>query len=46
MPTRRAWGNNARMLVSELAGKASLIAKARSLGFDLTARPELVQTIL
>lgn len=39
-------GNNARMLVSELAGKASLIAKARSLGFDLTARPELVQTIL
>lgn len=39
-------GNNTRMLVSELAGKASLIAKARNLGFDLNEHPELVQTIL
>ncbi len=30
-------GNRTRMLVSELAGKASLITKAASLGFDLTA---------
>lgn len=28
-------GNTTRMLVSELAGKASLVAKARSLGIDL-----------
>lgn len=28
-------GNNARMVVSELAGKASLLKKAASLGFDL-----------
>ena len=39
-------GNDTRMLVSELAGKASLIAKARNLGFDLNEHPELVQTIL
>ena len=29
-------GNTSRMLVSELAGKASLVAKAKSLGFDLS----------
>lgn len=32
-----AVGNTARMLVSELSGKASLVAKAKSLGFDLSA---------
>lgn len=32
-----AVGNGARMLVSELAGKASLLQKALSLGFDLAA---------
>ena len=32
-----AVGNNARMLVSELAGKASLIGKAATLGYDLNA---------
>ena len=31
-----AVGNTARMLVSELSGKASLVAKAKSLGFDFS----------
>ena len=31
-----AVGNTTRMLVSELSGKASLVAKAKSLGFDLS----------
>ncbi|MBU5406618.1 citramalate synthase [Paraeggerthella hongkongensis] len=39
-------GNNARMLVSELAGKASLMAKARGLGIDLTPHLDKVQGIL
>ncbi len=39
-------GNHQRMLVSELAGKASLITKAKNLGIDLNAHPELVQSIL
>lgn len=39
-------GNTARMLVSELAGKASLVAKATSLGMDMTAQPEKTQAVL
>ncbi len=39
-------GNTTRMLVSELAGKASLIAKAKSLGIDLNEVPDKVQEIL
>lgn len=39
-------GNSARMLVSELAGKASLVSKAKSLGIDLSHCPEKTQTIL
>lgn len=39
-------GNTSRMLVSELAGKASLVAKARSLGIDLANYPETTQKIL
>ena len=39
-------GNNARMLVSELAGKASLVAKAATLGYDLNEYPDAVQPIL
>lgn len=39
-------GNHQRMLVSELAGKASLIAKAQNLGIDLSEHQELVQPIL
>lgn len=44
-----AVGNTARMLVSELSGKASLVAKAKSLGFDLSAsgdHADCVQEIL
>ena len=39
-------GNDTRMVVSELAGKASLVQKAASLGFDLTAEGVDVQAIL
>ena len=39
-------GNATRMLVSELAGKASLVAKAASLGVDLAEHPEQAQAIL
>ena len=39
-------GNTAQTIVSELAGKASLIAKARTLGFDLEEHPDCVQRIL
>ena len=41
-------GNRTRMLVSELAGRASLVAKAASLGFDLKAdsAADKVQAIL
>ena len=39
-------GNTTRMLVSELAGKASLVAKATSLGIDLAAHPDKTQAIL
>lgn len=39
-------GNSTRMLVSELAGKASLVAKAKSLGIDLSDKPEKTQEIL
>ena len=39
-------GNATRVLVSELAGKASLVAKAKSLGFDLENKKELTQHIL
>ena len=39
-------GNTQRMLVSELAGKASLLAKAKNLGIDLAQHPEKTQAIL
>lgn len=39
-------GNNVRMVVSELAGKASLIAKANSLGVDLGESDDVIQPIL
>ena len=41
-----AVGNRANVLVSELAGRASLIAKASSLGIDLSTRPDDVKRIL
>ena len=39
-------GNETRMLVSELAGKASLVSKARSLGIDLSNDPAMTQEVL
>lgn len=39
-------GNSSRMIVSELAGKASLLAKASSFGIDLKAAGVDVQKIL
>lgn len=39
-------GNTTRMLVSELAGKASLVAKAASLGIDLSTNPDKAQIVL
>jgi 2-isopropylmalate synthase len=41
-----AVGNLARVIVSELAGRASLSMKARELGIDLTGDPELVADVL
>ena len=41
-----AVGNTAHMVVSELAGKATLVAKAAALGIDLTAHPDAIQAIL
>jgi 2-isopropylmalate synthase len=41
-----AVGNDQRILVSELAGRASVIAKAHTLGFDLADDPGLVSSIL
>lgn len=41
-----AVGNRSRMVVSELAGRASLIAKAKSLGLDLPDDPQLIDGIL
>ncbi|MCL2889509.1 MAG: citramalate synthase, partial [Eggerthellaceae bacterium] len=42
----QAVGNTSRMLISELAGKATLLAKAESLGIDLAGQPEKVQEVL
>lgn len=39
-------GNSATMVVSELAGKALLVAKAKSLGIDLTSHTDMLQAIL
>ncbi len=39
-------GNATHMVVSELAGKASLVAKARSLGIDLEQYPDRIRPIL
>lgn len=41
-----AVGNKAGMLVSELAGKASLVAKAAALNRDLTGHEDAIQAIL
>ena len=35
-------GNDMRMLISDMAGRASIELKGRELGFDLSGRPELL----
>ncbi|MBI5231400.1 MAG: citramalate synthase [Coriobacteriales bacterium] len=39
-------GNLARVVVSELAGRASLTMKAQEMGIELTGEPELVGSVL
>jgi 2-isopropylmalate synthase len=38
-------GNDMRLLVSELAGRATVELKGRELGLDLSARPEVVREV-
>ena len=39
-------GNDMRMLVSEMAGRASIELKGKELGFDLSGQPELLKKIM
>ncbi len=39
-------GNDMRLLVSDMAGRASIELKGRELGFDLGGSPELVQRVV
>ncbi len=39
-------GNDMRLLVSDMAGRASIELKGRELGFDLTEQPELVARVV
>jgi 2-isopropylmalate synthase len=39
-------GNQAHVLVSELAGRSNVLVKAAELGLDLTSDPELATTVL
>jgi 2-isopropylmalate synthase len=39
-------GNDMRLLVSDMAGRASIELKGRELGFDLTKEPELVARVV
>lgn len=41
-----AVGNLARVVVSELAGRASITMKAKEMGIELTGEPELVGSVL
>ena len=41
----KAVGNDMRMLVSDMAGRASIELKGRELGFDLSADPEVVSRV-
>ena len=41
----RAIGNDMRMIISDMAGRASIELKGRELGFDLTGRPELLSRL-
>jgi 2-isopropylmalate synthase len=39
-------GNTSRLVVSELAGRSTVLLKAAELGLDLSARPEVVSEVL
>ncbi|WP_296665834.1 citramalate synthase [Demequina sp.] len=39
-------GNDMRMLVSEMAGRASIELKGREMGFDLTGKPEVLKRVM
>lgn len=39
-------GSDMRVLVTEMAGRASVELKSRELGFDLTARPEILSQVV
>lgn len=41
-----AVGNDMRMLVSDMAGRASIELKGRELGFDLAGRPEVLARVV
>jgi 2-isopropylmalate synthase len=41
----RAVGNDMRMLVSDMAGRASIELKGRELGFDLSGQPDLLSRV-
>ncbi|SNU02279.1 2-isopropylmalate synthase [Ruaniaceae bacterium KH17] len=41
----KAVGNDMRMLVSDMAGRASIELKAREFGIDISARPEVVGAV-
>lgn len=41
----RAIGNDMRMIISDMAGRASIELKGRELGFDLAGRPELLSRL-
>src|SRR5699024_9394712 len=41
----RSVGNDMRMLVSDMAGRASIELKGRELGFDLAGQPDLLGRI-
>lgn len=42
----QAVGNERRLLVGELSGRSTIVAKASDIGLDLTARADLAQAIL
>ncbi len=39
-------GNSSRLVVSELAGRSTVMLKSKELGIDLSARPEVVTEVL
>jgi 2-isopropylmalate synthase len=41
----RAVGNDMRMIISDMAGRASIELKGRELGFDLAGEPELLSAL-